>query len=226
MAATPSDLIAQCEAFVRAELAGNDSSHDWFHIDRVRKLAVTLGKREAVADLESVELAAMLHDLKDWKYSGDDDAGPAAAHEWLIAHGLASERAELIKLVIASIGFKTEISGSSPADAMTGDARKIFEVVQDADRLDAIGAIGIARCLTFGGAHGRVMHDPSVPPKLDMSKEEYKKNKGTSINHFYEKLLTLKDRMKTASGRAVADERHAFMRSFLDRFHSEWEGLC
>jgi len=205
MAATsPDSLIAKCEAYVQAELAGNDSSHDWFHIDRVRKLAVTLGAREGVEDMEAVELAALLHDLKDWKYSGDDDAGPDAAKAWLLENGLEGGRAELIRLVIASIGFKTEISGSSPADAMEGDQRKIYEVVQDADRLDAIG---IARCLTFGGAHHRVMHDPAVPPKVGMSKEEYKKNKGTSINHFYEKLLTLKERMKTGPGRAMAEER-------------------
>lgn len=250
-----SDLVAACETFVKSELegelhapsgsggvlgicssvsasfachtfAGNDSSHDFFHILRVRNMALSLAKASGLVGelLETVELAALLHDLKDWKYSGDDDAGPAATYDWLVSQEAPAEQAALVRDIVASIGFKTEIGGSSPADTLTGDERTAFEVVQDADRLDAIGAIGVARCLTFGGAKLRVLHDPAVPPKLGMTTEEYKKSESTSMNHFYEKLLTLKDRMKTPAGKAVAELRHAFMEQFLDQFHAEWAG--
>ena len=193
----------------------------------MRNTTLALAAREGLTGelLETAELAALLHDLKDWKYSGDDDAGPEAAEAWLLEAGASGERAALVKVIVASIGFKTELGGSSPADELAGDERKAFEVVQDADRLDAIGAIGIARCFTFGGARGRSIHDPAEKPRLGLSKEEYKKSANTSsLNHFYEKLLTLKDRMKSAAGRAVAAERHAFMEAFLAQFHAEWEG--
>lgn len=206
--------------------AANDSSHDWFHIDRVRNTAVSLAKSEGLdrAAQETVELAALLHDLKDWKYSGDEEAGPLAAEAWLVEQGADASLAALVKAIVASVGFKTELGGSSPADALSGADRTIFEVVQDADRLDAIGAVGIARCFTFGGAHGRTIYDPAIKPRIGLSKEEYKVGNPTSLNHFYEKLLTLKDRMKTPSGRAMADARHLHMERFLEQFLAECKG--
>lgn len=206
--------------------AANDSSHDWFHIDRVRNTAVALAKAEGLdaSAQATVELAALLHDLKDWKYSGDEDAGPLAAEAWLVEHGADASLAALVKTVVASVGFKTELGGSSPADALSGADRTIFEVVQDADRLDAIGAVGIARCFTFGGAHDRTIYDPAIKPRIGLSKEEYKLGNPTSLNHFYEKLLTLKDRMKTPSGRAMADARHRHMELFLEQFLAECKG--
>lgn len=192
----------------------------------MRNLAVTLAKAEGVEDVELVEVAALLHDIKDWKYSGEDDAGPAAAEAFLLANGVVPDRAAAARGIIARIGFKSELAGSTAADEhpLSEAAMRVLQVVQDADRLDAIGAIGIARCLTFGGAKGRVLYDPEVKPKIGLTKDEYKSAQSTSINHFYEKLLTLKDRMKTPSGRAMADERHRYMEGFLSRFLAEWEG--
>uniref|UniRef100_A0A7S0WLL8 HD domain-containing protein n=1 Tax=Pyramimonas obovata TaxID=1411642 RepID=A0A7S0WLL8_9CHLO len=193
------------------------------HIVRVRNLAVALAKEEGLPAerTEVVELAALLHDLHDWKYSGSITAGAEASREFLSAQGCPTHVIELVVSTIQRIGFKDELEKGAASEVWPELA-----VVQDADRLDAIGAIGIARCLTYGGSRNRVLHDPSVKPRHTMSKAEYMDTaaKQTTINHFPEKLLKLKGMMKTTAGRRIAEERHKVMLDYLTRFFQEWEG--
>lgn len=213
-----SDVIARTAEFIRHRLKDDASGHDWWHIDRVRRTAVFLAKTEG-ADVGICELAALLHDIADWKFhSGDDTAGPKAARDWLTGQSAEENLIDAVCEIIAGVSFK----GAGVATAMpTLEGR----CVQDADRLDAIGAIGIARAFAFGGHFGRSMYDPDHPPELHASFEAYKSKSGPTINHFYEKLLLLKDRMQTATGRKLAEERHQFLETFLRRFFAEWNGL-
>jgi uncharacterized protein len=212
-----SELIERTAAHVRQTLAGDSSGHDWHHIERVRRSALYIGRAEH-ADLHVVELAALLHDIADWKFhGGDESAGPRASREWLESQGEAEHTIAHVCAIIHNISFK----GAGVATAIP---TLEGQVVQDADRLDAIGAIGIARAFAYGGHAGRTLYEPDVPPETHESFSAYKNSRGPTINHFYEKLLLLKDRMHTATARKMALERHAFMEAFLRRFYAEWSG--
>lgn len=202
---------------IRQLLAGDSSGHDWHHIERVWKTAVTIGGGEG-ADLVVVQLAALLHDIADWKFhGGDDTAGPRAARAWLERFSVEAATIEHVCEIIATLSFKGA-GVATPMRTLEG------KVVQDADRLDALGAVGIARAFAYGGHKGRELYDPAVPPTPHDSFGAYKKNAGPTINHFYEKLLLLKDRMNTAVGRRLAEDRHRFMEAYLEQFFAEWKG--
>lgn len=210
-------VLARTEAHVREVLAADSSGHDWWHVDRVRRLACRLAVEEG-ADRFVVELAALLHDVGDWKLeNGGHDAGPAAAARWLEECGLAEELIEHVRSIIHGLSFK---GSGVPTPMATIEGR----VVQDADRLDALGAIGIARAFAYGGSKGRPIFDPAVAPRLHESFAAYRQSASPTINHFHEKLLLLRDRMNTAAARRLAEERHSYMESFLAHFHAEWDG--
>eukprot|EP00775_Hariotina_reticulata_P004983 gene4985-5225_t len=217
-------LMQQAEAYVRQELQHNDGSHDYSHIERVRRTALHLGRLEAL-DSHSmlvVELSALLHDLKDWKYCGPDEGAGDAIRAFLSSQGQQHALIQSVVDVVSCIGFKEELASGSGGRHVSKEAA----VVQDADRLDAIGAVGIARCFTFGGRFNRVLHDPDIAPRLNLTKEQYMAGSAnaTTINHFYEKLLKIKDLMKTEAGKQVAQQRHAFMEAYLQQFMAEWDG--
>lgn len=213
----PKLAIDKTEAYVRKELEGEGSGHDWWHIHRVRNMALRLGNEEE-ANLFVVELAALLHDIADHKFhDGDAEIGPATARVWLDSLGLEEETISHVCRIIKDLSFKgAEVA--TPMHSIEG------MVVQDADRLDAIGAIGIARAFAYGGHKNREMHNPLIQPESHDSFEAYKKNTGPTLNHFYEKLFLLKDRMNTKSGIKLAEKRHRFMKDFVDQFLSEWDG--
>lgn len=211
-----SDVVARTEARVRELLAGDASGHDWWHIERVRLLALRLAHEEG-ADPLVVELAALLHDVADWKVSGDTEAPARFAREWLASQHVPAEVVQHVADIVATISFK---GAGVPTPQRTLEGA----VVQDADRLDAIGAIGIARAFAFGGSRGRALHDPDERPRLHDSFEQYRSAGGSTVNHFHEKLLLLKDRMNTDAGRRIAAARHEFMERFLERFLREWSG--
>lgn len=213
------EIIEKTAAYVREKLEGEGSGHDWWHVFRVWKLAVNIGKAEQ-AELYPVELAALLHDIADWKFhGGDGEVGPATAGVWL--RSLEVEEAVVIHVmdIIRHVSFK----GAGVETAMS---TREGMVVQDADRLDAIGAVGIARTFAYGGFKGRELYNPEVPPTSHQTFEQYKNSQGPTINHFYEKLLLLKDRMNTPAARSMAEGRHRFMETFLEQFYREWEGEC
>lgn len=214
---TEEEIINATVHFVKTTLHGAEGGHDWFHIERVWKNANTIAKTENVNGLV-VALAALLHDIADAKFNdGDEEIGPAMASRFLHSLAVPEATIEHVENIIRNISFKgghfTQ-SFSSPE----------LDVVQDADRLDALGAIGIARAFNYGGFKNRELYNPSVAPDLHMTKETYKKTTAPTINHFYEKLLLLKDKMNTGTGRQMAEERHAFMETFLAQFYLEWEG--
>jgi uncharacterized protein len=212
-----SEIIHKTTSHVRGLLSGEGSGHDWFHVARVRDVALHVA-REENADPFVVELAALLHDVADWKFSGGDHAaGPQAARDWLVSLGVEPSIIDHVASIIAGLSFKGA-GVKTPMNTIEG------RCVQDADRLDALGAIGVARAFAYGGHKGRALYDPAVPPQPHASFGAYKKNSGPTINHFYEKLLLLKDRMNTAAGKRLAAERHAFLERFLDQFFAEWEG--
>ena len=214
---TSTEILQATASHIRSLLEGESSGHDWWHIDRVRRNALNVAREEG-ADLFIVELAALLHDIADWKFhGGDDTAGPRAAREWLTQRDVDSSTIDHVCEIIATISYK----GAGVSTEMRTLEGKC---VQDGDRLDAIGAIGIARAFAFGGHFGRAMYDPDVPPEQHQSFHAYKTKSGPTINHFYEKLLLLKDRMQTMAGRRMAAERHQFMQQFLDQFFAEWNG--
>lgn len=209
------EILAKTEAFVREKLKGEGSGHDWWHIHRVRNTALAIA-REEKADLFIVELAALLHDIADHKFhDGDDTIGPKVAREWLDSLSADEDTIDHISTIIKEVSFKGA-GVATPMSTVEGDA------VQDADRLDAIGAIGIARAFAYGGHKNRLLYDPDDDPKMHHSFEEYKSDKGATINHFYEKLLLLKERMNTEAGRNLAEQRHHFMEDFLKQFMDEW----
>ena len=210
-------LIAKTIAFVKAELQGAEGGHDWFHTERVYKTALAIAEQEK-ADLQTVALAALLHDIADSKFhNGDESIGPKKAEEFLLQQKLDSAAIYAVVNIIKHMSFKNSLEEN------TYDTLEL-RVVRDADRLDAIGAIGIARAFNYGGFKNRALYDPQIAPKLNMSKEEYKKSTAPTINHFYEKLLLLKDLMHTKTGRQMAAGRHEFMENFLSQFYAEWEG--
>lgn len=210
-------LITQTEQFVRKELENAEGGHDWWHIYRVWKLARTIAAGENV-NMLVVELSALLHDIADSKFhGGDENVGPEKARAFLDNAGAPKDVIQHVVDIINNISFK----GGHNTGAFYSPE---LAVVQDADRLDAIGAIGIARTFNYGGFKNRAIYDPAIPPDLNMTKEQYKNSTAPTINHFYEKLLLLKDMMNTATGRRMAIERHAFMEAFLEKFYQEWEG--
>lgn len=209
-------LLSKTITYVKTELHDAEGGHDWFHIERVWKNAQLLAKGETV-DSFVVELAALLHDIADSKFhQGDETIGPKKAAAFLRSLEVDQDTIDHVVAIIENISFKggRETSFRSPE----------FLVVQDADRLDAIGAVGVARAFNYGGFKNRALYDPSIPPKLDMTPAEYKASTAPTINHFYEKLLLLKDRMHTETGKKIAAKRHAFMQAYLEQFYQEWNG--
>lgn len=208
-------LIDNTVAFVKQELAQAEGGHDWWHIHRVWKTAGEIAAKEPV-DFLIVSLGALLHDIADAKFHGGDETiGPAKARQFLASQGVGEDVIAHVIAIIDNISFK----GGHNEGRFTSPE---LAVVQDADRLDAIGAIGIARAFNYGGFKNRALYDPAIKPDLHMSREQYKHSTAPTINHFYEKLLLLKDKMNTATGRALAAERHAFMENFLEQFYKEW----
>lgn len=211
------ELIPRTVAYVQQELQHAEGGHDWFHIERVWKTAKTIAAGEQV-DTLVVELGALLHDIADSKFhQGDEEKGPRMARAFLEAEQVKEEVIVHVVNIIRYIGFK---GGKEKAAFSSAE----LAVVQDADRLDAIGAIGIARAFNFGGFKGRELYNPAIAPNLHMTKEEYKKSTAPTINHFYEKLLLLKDLMNTETGKRMAEQRHRFMVQYLHQFYNEWEG--
>lgn len=211
------NTIQQTIDFVKKTLANAEAGHDWFHIERVYKTAQHINQKEQANSL-TVALAALLHDIADSKFNGgDEEIGPQKAGDFLTSIGVDAEIVNKVKLIIKNLSFKASLGEISYAS-------KELDVVQDADRLDAIGAIGIARAFTYGGYKNRVMYNPEIKPQLQMSKEEYKNTTAPTINHFYEKLLLLKDLMKTNTGKKIAQQRHDFMLNYLNQFYEEWNG--
>ena len=211
------NLIKNCISFVKKTLKGAEGGHDWFHIERVYKNTLEIAKNEKV-NLLVVQLAALLHDIADAKFfNGDETIGPKTAQNFLEKEGVDSEIINHVVAIIKHISFKNSLLEKQP---MFNTLE--LQVVRDADRLDAIGAIGIARAFNYGGFKNRALYDPSIKPDLNMSKEQYKNSSAPTINHFYEKLLLLKDKMHTQSAKKIAAERHGFMEGFLEQFYNEW----
>ena len=212
------EVIEQTIAFAKAALKNAEGGHDWFHIERVYKNALLIAQDEKV-DQFIVALGALLHDIADSKFhNGDETVGPRIASSFLIKQNVDSAIIEHVIQIIKNISFKggnKKVAFSSPE----------LDVIQDADRLDALGAIGIARTFNYGGFKNRKIYDPSVQAQLDMTPAQYKASTAPTINHFYEKLLLLKDRMNTETGKAIAKKRHQYMVAFLDQFYAEWEGI-
>ena len=210
-------IISQIADEVRQKLEGEGSGHDWWHIVRVWNMAKHIGISEG-ADMFVVELAALLHDIADWKFhDGDDTVGPKIARQVLEKYSVPDDTVDRVCDIIVTASFKG-------AGVKTEMKTLEGKVVQDSDRLDAIGAIGVARTFAYGGHKNRPMYDSDKKPAMHQSKEEYFKSESPTINHFYEKLLLLKDRMNTKTAREIAEGRHRFMEEYLDRFFREWEG--
>ena len=209
-----SAIIDKTVVFVRQTLHDAEGGHDWWHINRVWNNAKLIAQTEQ-ANLLVVELGALLHDIADSKFhNGDEEIGPKTAGDFLRSINVEEETIEHVQQIIRQISFKS------------GFDKKAFksielDIVQDADRLDALGAIGIARAFNYGGFKGREIYNPEIKPNLNMTKEEYKNSAAPSINHFYEKLLLLKDKMNTKTGKRLAAQRHDFMVSYLEQFYSE-----
>jgi uncharacterized protein len=210
------DIIQKTAEYIKTDFSGDSSGHDWWHIYRVWKNAITLCEHEK-ADAFIVELAALLHDLDDWKFNESGDETPLRAKAWLESCAVSSSVADRVCEIITHISYK----GANVENKM-----KSLEgfIVQDADRLDAIGAIGIGRAFAYGGYKDRPMYDPESQPQLHATFEQYKNSKSATINHFYEKLLLLKDMMNTKAAKRIAEQRHQVMLNFLDQFMNEWEG--
>ncbi len=214
---TDAQLIENTIAFVKQELANAEGGHDWFHVERVYKNSLLISKTENVDSLV-VALGALLHDIADSKfYKGNETIGPKKAREFLTSQNVKDEVITHIIKIIENISFK---GGNKKQEFYSNE----LAVLQDADRLDAIGAIGIARCFNYGGFKNRKLYDPEVTPELNMSPAEYKASTAPTINHFYEKLLLLKDKMNTQTGKQIAQNRHDYMEGFLKQFYGEWEG--
>lgn len=211
------EIIQKTINFVKNELKNAEGGHDWFHIERVYKNALLISENEKV-DRTIVSLAALLHDIADSKFhGGDETVGPKKARQFLKSENISEETIDHIVKIIENVSFK----GGNQAQKFTS---KELEVLQDADRLDALGAIGIARTFNYGGFKNRKLYDPEIKPNLKMTPSEYKASDAPTISHFYEKLLLLKNRMNTETGRRIAEERHVFMEKFLEQFYAEWNG--
>lgn len=211
-------LIHKTIQFVKEKLNDAEGGHDWFHIERVYKNALLIAKNTD-CDLRVIQLGALLHDIADSKFhNGDETIGPKTARLFLESENVSEDIIVHVVNIIENISYKG------------GNFEKKFsslelDIVQDADRLDAIGAIGVARAFNYGGFKNRALYNPEITPVTNMTKEEYKKNNAPTINHFYEKLLLLKDKMNTETGKQLAEERHRFMETFLAQFYAEWEGI-
>nr|WP_315247785.1 HD domain-containing protein [uncultured Flavobacterium sp.] len=211
-------LIHKTIQFVKEKLNDAEGGHDWFHIERVYKNALLIAKNTD-CDLPVIQLGALLHDIADSKFhNGDETIGPKTARLFLESENVSEDIIVHVVNIIENISYKG------------GNLEKKFsslelDIVQDADRLDAIGAIGVARAFNYGGFKNRALYNPEITPVTNMTKEEYKKNNAPTINHFYEKLLLLKDKMNTETGKQLAEERHRFMETFLSQFYAEWEGI-
>lgn len=212
-----SEIVNKTILFVKAKLENAEGGHDWFHIERVYKNALQIADGE-VCSITVVKLGALLHDIADSKFhNGDETIGSKIAREFLESENVDEDTIQQVINIIENISFKG------------GNTEKTFSsielnIVQDADRLDAIGAIGIARAFNYGGFKNRPLHNPNIAPKFKMSKEEYKKSEAPTINHFYEKLFLLKDKMNTETGKQIAQGRHHYMKGFLSEFYAEWDG--
>ncbi|MBT6377271.1 MAG: HD domain-containing protein [Flavobacterium sp.] len=212
-------IILNTIDFVKETLEGAEGGHDWFHIERVYKNALLISENEKV-DRFTVQLGALLHDIADAKfYNGDESIGPKKAREFLKKQYVDEDIIIHIENIILFISYKSSLDASEKFTSPE------LDVIQDADRLDAIGAIGIARCFNYGGFKNRSLYDPTIEPNLEMTKEQYKKSTAPTINHFYEKLLLLKDKMNTKTGQLLAKERHRYMEGFLQQFYEEWNGV-
>ncbi|MBT3174638.1 MAG: HD domain-containing protein [Lentimicrobiaceae bacterium] len=210
-------VIEKTVEFVKLELYGAEGGHDWWHVYRVWKNSIAIGKTEDCNKL-IVELSALLHDIADPKfYNGDENIGPQKAEEFLVSIGLSNEIIDRIIYIIRHVSFKNTFDNNT-------EKNNELNIVQDADRLDAIGAIGIARTFNYGGFKGNELYNPDIPPKNYKSKREYKSGNSPTLNHFYEKLLKLKGMMNTEAGIKIANNRHQFMEVFLKQFYSEWNG--
>jgi len=214
---TKKEIIAKTAKYVEEKLTGEGSGHDWWHIYRVWMLAKEIGKKEK-GDMFVIELTALLHDIADWKFTGGDDTvGPRMAIEWLTGLNVKKEVVDEVADIIKNLSFK----GAGVKSLMKTLEGK---VVQDADRLDAVGAIGIARTFAYGGHAGREMYNPNIKPQTHKTFASYKKNDSPTINHFYEKLLLLKDLINTKTAKKMAISRHKFMEMYLKEFYAEWDG--
>lgn len=210
-------LIKNTKEFVREALADAEKGHDWHHTKRVYQQAKAIAEREH-ANLMVVELAALLHDIADPKFhNGDEALGPSMAAEFLATQKVEAGIIDHVCNIIRYMSFKNSLEATAPPFHSLE-----MSIVQDADRLDAIGAIGIARTFHYGGYKNRLMYDPEIPPEKELTKEAYKKSTAPTINHFYEKLLRLKDMMHTETAKQLAEERHDFMLAFLQQFYREW----
>jgi uncharacterized protein len=211
------DIISKTIAFVKDKLDNAEGGHDWFHIERVYKNAMLIAQNE-VCDLTVLKLGALLHDIADSKFNdGDESVGPKVARTFLESQNVDQSTIDHVVKIIENISYK---GGNFEKDFTSIE----LDIVQDADRLDALGAIGIARTFNYGGFKNRTLYDPKITPNSKMTKEEYKNSEAPTLNHFYEKLLLLKDKMNTEPGKQIAKERHRYMEGFLSQFYAEWEG--
>ncbi|WP_124979476.1 HD domain-containing protein [Nonlabens xiamenensis] len=215
---SPSQLVEKTKAFVQDRLKNAEGGHDWFHIQRVYNNAMQIASQENGHDVLVVQMAALLHDIADSKFhDGNEEIGPRIALEFMASVGLAQATSQHVVKIIENISFKGG-HGEGTFDSLE------LQIVRDADRLDAMGAIGIARTFNFGGFKNNAIYDPAIPPNPGMDKETYKKANQPTLNHFHEKLLLLKDLMHTTTGRQLAEARHEFMVQYLAQFHAEWNG--
>ena len=215
---TNEQIVQKTKEYVEAKFKSEGTGHDWWHMYRVWKLAKHIATSEPNVDPLIVELGALLHDIADWKFNdGDFEAGPRAAREWLESLDVQNDTILKIEDIVRNVSFK----GADVKQTMNS---REGQIVSDADKLDAIGAIGIARTFAYGGAHNRPIYDPDVKPEQHQTFEAYKNSASPTINHFYEKLLLLKDKLYTDSARKIAAHRHEVMERYLDEFYKEWEG--
>lgn len=210
------ELIEKTKEFVKKTLGISDpTAHDWHHVERVLKNSLIIAKREKTADLLIVKLAALLHDIADWKFTEDEMKGGKVARKWLMKNQVSEEIIREVSNIVDTISYKG--GTNPPMKSIEG------KIVQDADRLDALGAIGIARAFAYGGYKNRAIYNPDNKPKLFKNAKDYKNNDGTSVNHFYEKLLLLKGMMNTRIGKKLAIKRHKILEDYLKEFYKEWE---
>jgi len=211
------NIIENTISFVKQTLEGAEGGHDWYHIERVWNTARYIRKKEGAGDVLTIELAALLHDISDAKFNGgDEDKGSRMAGDFLKKLGLEQKKADHIQSIIQHVSYKGGFAQNQISSIE-------FRIVQDADRLDAIGAIGIARAFNYGGFKNRPIHNPEMPLQEYKDPKAYHKSDAPTINHFYEKLLKLKDMMNTSTGIEMAEERHAYMLRFLEQFYREWD---
>lgn len=215
---TNQQIIQKTKNYVEKQFSGEGTGHDWWHMYRVWKLAKHIASQESKADMFIVEIGALLHDIADWKFNdGDMEAGPKAARKWLKSLDVEEDVIHAVEDIIRNVSFK----GAQVKQTMNSLEGQI---VSDADKLDAVGAIGIARTFAYGGAHDTPIYDPNIKPVEHKTFEEYKNSRSHTINHFYEKLLLLKDRLYTNTAKEIAKHRHEYMQQYLEEFYKEWEG--